>query len=159
MERFATLSLDYRPPSELTPCLPALQMAELIGDFLRSPGIDPLVEEHFRAFLARQRIRCAHADVQGMPAGHAPVRQLVLPSWFRCLIVRDTLPVSGAHFCKSHAFWDAKPPSNNIIRGQRGRPLLPLSTIANSCRSFPRLETALDWLLQLYWIILPIVVR
>lgn len=26
------------------------------------------------------------------------------------------------------------------------------------CRSFPRLETALDWLLQLYWIILPIVV-
>lgn len=77
VERFATLSLVYWPPSELTPCLPALQMAELIGDFLRSPGIDPLVEEHFRAFLARQRIRCAHADVQeGLPAGHAPVRPL-----------------------------------------------------------------------------------
>mmetsp|Transcript_13811 Transcript_13811/g.41737 ORF Transcript_13811/g.41737 Transcript_13811/m.41737 type:complete len:226 (+) Transcript_13811:230-907(+) len=57
------------------------QMAELFDDFLHSPGIDPQMEEHFRAFLARQRIR-----------------------------------------------------------------------------SFPRLETALDWLLQLYWIILPIVV-
>lgn len=33
-------------------------MAELFDDFLHSPGIDPQMEEHFRAFLARQRIRC-----------------------------------------------------------------------------------------------------
>lgn len=57
-----------------------MQMAQLFDDFLHSPGIDPKLEEHFRLFLARQRIR--------------------------------------AH---------------------------------------PTLETALDWLLQLYWIILPIV--
>lgn len=28
-----------------------------------------------------------------------------------------------------------------------------------ACRTHPTLETALDWLLQLYWIILPIVVQ
>jgi hypothetical protein len=57
------------------------KMAVLVEDFLRSPGIDPQVEAHFRSFLAHQRVR-----------------------------------------------------------------------------SFPKLETTLDWVLQLYWVILPALV-
>jgi hypothetical protein len=33
-----------------------------------------------------------------------------------------------------------------------------LTDVHHVCRSFPKLETTLDWVLQLYWVILPALV-
>jgi hypothetical protein len=37
-------------------------------------------------------------------------------------------------------------------------PMQCTATVHRVCRSFPKLETTLDWVLQLYWVILPALV-
>jgi len=132
-------------------------VAKLVEDFVHSPGIDPELETHFRTFLARQRVRC----------GQLCWKTALMVSRLQQKTV-DCVNSSRQHSVRQvQGTLPARAPPNTHCTvcmaylhplGMH-QPLLTEMPETCARRSFPKLESTLDWVLQLYWVFLPALVR
>ena len=146
--RLAHCLLCSLAPRRLPPVL-SLQLSHLVAEFLEQPTVDPAVREQFVQFLAARATRSVLLEVapdaplldrSSFAATAACKRRCAASLHLRCRLAGALVVIR----CSSHT------PCASHLHAHPG--------LRCPCRSYPRLESALDWLLSIYKFVFPFLV-